>query len=114
MEGWNGFGYDSAGSGSWSAGGGWGCLGLVGVVEAGEAVGDDLSCGFGCGFGGLLIGELLGGGGLSLCGRCAYSEVVLGRKRQVGLSGGDDENLFELVEVRCRTKLDKGVGLVIG
>jgi hypothetical protein len=87
---------------------------VVGVVKAGEAVGDDLSCGFGCGFGSLLVGELLGGSGLGLGGCCPYCKIVLGREGQVGLGGGDDEDLFELVEVSCRTKLDEGVGLVIG
>jgi hypothetical protein len=44
-----------------------GCVGRV-VVDAGEAVGHDLGCGFGGGFGGLL----------SLGGCSAYDEVVLG------------------------------------
>jgi hypothetical protein len=87
---------------------------VVGVVEAGEAVGDDLSGGSGGGFGSLLVGELLCGGGLGLGGCGSYRQVVLGWERQSGLGGGDDEDLFELVEVCCRTKLDEGVGLVIG
>ena len=86
---------------------------MVGVVEAGEAVGDDLGGGFGCGLGGLLIGELLGGSGLGLGGGCPDGEIVLGWKRQGGLRGGDDENLFELVEVRGGAKLNQGVGLMI-
>jgi hypothetical protein len=83
-------------------------------VEAWEAVGDDLSCGSGGGFGGLLVGELLGGGGLGLGGCCPYGKIALGRKRQGWLSGGDDEDLFELVEVSRRAKLNEGIRLVIG
>lgn len=75
-------------------------------MEAGEAVGDDLSCGSGGGFGGLLVGELLGGSGLGLGRCCPYRKIVLGRERQGGLGGGDDEDLFELIEVSCGTKLD--------
>ena len=50
---------------------------MVGVVEAGETVGDDLSCGFGGSFGGLLVGELFGGSGLSLGGGGSQGEIVL-------------------------------------
>ena len=89
-------------------------LRVVRIVEAGEAVGDDLSCGLGGGFGGLLVGELLGGSRLGLGGGCPYGKIVLGRERQGRLCGGDDEDLFELVEVSCRAKLNEGVGLVIG
>jgi hypothetical protein len=87
---------------------------VVWIVEAGESVGDDLSCGFGGGFGGLLVGELLGSSRLGLGGGCSCGKIVLGRERQSGLGGGDDEDLFELVEVRSRAKLNEGVGLVVG
>jgi hypothetical protein len=87
---------------------------MVRVVETGESVSNDLSCGSRGSLGGLLVGELLGGGRLGLGGGCTYGKIVLGRERQGWLSGGDDEDLFELVEVSCRAKLNEGVGLVIG
>jgi len=87
---------------------------VVWVVEAGEAVRNDLSCGFGGSFGGLLIGELLGGSGLGLGGCCPYSKIVLSREGQDGLGRSDNEDLFKLVEVSRRMKLDEGVGLMIG
>jgi len=85
---------------------------MIRVVEARESVSNDLSCGFGGSFGGLLVGELLGGGRLGLGGGCTCGKIVLGRERQGWLRGGDDEDFFELVEVSCRTKLDKCVGRV--
>ena len=51
---------------------------------------------------------------LSFGGSGACGEVVLGLDGQLGLSAGDDEDLFELVKVGRRAKLDKGVGLVVG
>jgi hypothetical protein len=46
-------------------------------MNAGEPVGYDLGCGFCSGFGGLLVGELFGGGLLGLGGCGTYGEVVL-------------------------------------
>jgi len=86
---------------------------MIGVVEAGEAVGDDLGGGPGGGFGSLLVGELLGGG-LGFGGGGSCSQIVLGRQRQGGLGAGDDEDLFELVEVGRGAELDESVGLVVG
>jgi hypothetical protein len=83
-------------------------------MKAGEAVRDNLGCRFGCGFGRLLVGELLGSRCLSLGRGCSNSKIVLGRDRQVGLSRRDDEDLFELIEVRGGPKLNQRVGLVIG
>ena len=80
MEGWERFWNDSAGGCARSCGG---CFGLrvVGVVDAGEAVGDDLGSGSGGCFGGLLVGELLGGCGLGFGGGSPYSEIMLSLRR---------------------------------
>jgi hypothetical protein len=76
---------------------------VVGVVEAGQTVGNDLRCGLGGGIGGgLLIGGLFGSG-----------QIMLGRRRQSRLGARNDENLFELVEIGSGPDLDEGVGLVI-
>jgi hypothetical protein len=83
-------------------------------MKTGEAVGDYLGCRFRRGFGSLLIGELFSGSGLSLGSGCSNSKIVLGRDGQVWLGGGDDEDLFELIEVRGGPKLNQRVGLVIG
>src|SRR5271170_5101911 len=112
MDGWEGRHDDSdrwdcrcsrsrrvSGSGLW----------MVRIVEAGETVGYDLGRGPGGCVGGLLVGELFCGG---LGGGGPYGQVMLGLVRQGGLGAGDDEDLFELVEVGRRTKLDEGVGLV--
>ena len=72
---------------------------FIGIVEAGETVGDDLGGGFGV-FDGFELGGVGGCGfGLGLGGGGSDSEIVLGLKRQLGLGAGDDENLFELGEV---------------
>ena len=56
---------------------------------------------------------MLGGSGLSLGGCGSYGQIVLSWGWQSGLGSGDDENLFELIEVGCWPKLDEGVGLVV-
>ena len=50
---------------------------MVGIVEAGETVGDDLSGRFGGCFGGLLVGKLLRGSGLGGGGAGSYGKIVL-------------------------------------
>ena len=88
-------------------------LRVVRIVEAGEPVGDDLRCGFSGRVSGLLIGKLFGR--RSLCLGCGNSnrEIVLcgsGGSRRVSVM---TENLFELIEVGCGTKLDQRVRLVV-
>ena len=97
------------------AGLGWvGSGGVVGIVEAGETVGDDLGGGFGV-FDGFEFGGVSGGGlGLGFGGGGSDGEIVLGLGGQVGLGAGDDEDLFELGEVGGGIDLDEGVGLVVG
>ena len=69
----------------------------------------DLACfgGFARRLSGCGLGLGLGGGG-------SDGEIVLGLDGQVGLGAGDDEHLFELVEVGGGADLDEGVGLVVG
>jgi hypothetical protein len=88
---------------------------MVGIVEAGETVGDDLSGGSGCGLGGFggLLSRKLFRSGLSVCGERCRGEVLLRRNRQSGLRAGDDKNLFELIEVGGGTKFDEGIWLVV-
>jgi hypothetical protein len=80
-------------------------------VQAGQAVGDDLGCGSGGSFGGLLVGELFRcgfGGGGSDC------QIVLCLERQRRLGTSDDEDFLELVEVSRGAKFDERVRLVVG
>ena len=77
MQSWQRFWNDSAGVGG-TGGRGGGCFGGVGIVEAGQAVGDDLSCGFSGCFG---VGELLCGSSLGFGGGGSYSEIMLGYRR---------------------------------
>ncbi len=88
------------------------------IVEAGEAVGDGLSCGAGGGF--FFVCGGFGGCGLFGCGASggrgggasAKGLESVGWKR--GLHAGDDEDLFQLEEVGGGFDADGGVGLVLG
>jgi hypothetical protein len=86
---------------------------MVGIMEAGQAVGDDLGCGPGSGFGGSLVRSLLCGCSLSLCGCGSYCQIMLGRQGQRGLSVRDDEDLFELIEVGGGPELNESVRLMV-
>jgi len=66
---------------------------MVGIVEAGQTVGYDLSGGSGGFFGGLLFGALLLCR-LGLSGGSTNGQIVLGRDREGQLRAGDDEDLF--------------------
>ena len=97
-----------------------GGAGAVGVVEAGQAVGDDLGGGAGgasaaaSASAAALALAAAGGGGLGLGGGGSDGEIVLGCERAGGLGAGDDENLFQLDEVGGGLEADGGVGLVVG
>ena len=110
-----GLGNDSAGSCPGAAGVGSVCFGVVRVVEAGKAVGDDLRGGLGSGFGGsLLIRESVWRLPAPRRWRLQRPDHVGLRRGSVGLRACDDENLLKLIKVSGGTKLDERVGLMIG
>jgi len=91
------------------------CVGLrmVRIVETGKAVSNDLGSGSGGRFSRLLVSELLRRGSLGSSSRGPYGQVMLRFDRQRWLCARNYEDLFELVEVGRRVKLDKGVRLAI-
>ena len=87
---------------------------MIWVVKAGKAVGYYLSRGSGSGFGGLLVGDLFCRSSLRFGSGSADCKIVLGWKGQGGLSGSDNEDLFELVQIGCWSEFDECVWLMVG
>jgi len=97
----------SAGRGCGCTGSGWSRAGagLVQIVEARQTISDNLSGGAGGSLSSLLVGKLFLRG-LGLGGGGSGGKVFFSLHRQIALRAGDDQNLFELIEVRGGMKLE--------
>jgi len=92
---------------------GWVRIGVVGVVQARQAVGNNLCGGLRSGLSGSLSGGDAGSFGLLFGCRCPNGQVFLRLLRQLGLRAGDDQNLLKLKEVGGGAKGDQCIRLVI-
>jgi len=82
--------------------GGCSCVGMIGIVQTGQPVLNDLRGGPGSGFGGLLVGDNFGCGCLRFGGRSPLGQVLLGLDGQRRRCACDDQDLLKPVEVGGR------------